>query len=78
MIRIAILFSIIFLDSVRSLTISKPSCENQEICNTPGCVKAAYSLIKNMDLSVDPCEDFYQYACGGFEERVRIVLHNVR
>ena len=44
--------------------------ESSEICNTPECVVAAHSLIQNMDLNADPCEDFYQYACGNFEKRV--------
>ena len=36
------------------------------------CIETSYGLFKNLDLNADPCEDFYQYACGGFEERVRI------
>ena len=52
-----------------------------EICNTPDCVVAAHSLIQNMDLTADPCEDFYQYACGNFEKRVSLptfCLQNLR
>lgn len=47
------------------------TCSNN-ICNSPGCVSAAHTLIQNMDVSVDPCDDFYQYACGGYTKRVRI------
>ena len=76
MVRVSLLFFCLWhLDSVRSLTISKP-CQlgENQICNTPGCVKAANSLLENMDPSADPCDDFYQYACGGFVEKVRIFL----
>mmetsp|Transcript_69171 Transcript_69171/g.101387 ORF Transcript_69171/g.101387 Transcript_69171/m.101387 type:complete len:736 (-) Transcript_69171:109-2316(-) len=30
------------------------------------------SVVRQMDLNEDPCHDFYQYACGGFEKKVEI------
>uniref|UniRef100_A0A2P2HZF3 Neprilysin-like n=2 Tax=Hirondellea gigas TaxID=1518452 RepID=A0A2P2HZF3_9CRUS len=38
----------------------------KDICLTRGCVTSASKLISNMDETVDPCEDFFEYACGGF------------
>ena len=41
-------------------------------CSSVECIEAAGAVIGAMDLSVDPCEDFYEYACGGFELRQSI------
>ncbi|XP_030842474.1 neprilysin-4 isoform X2 [Strongylocentrotus purpuratus] len=42
--------------------------ECSEICTSPNCVASAARLITNMDLDVDPCEDFYEYSCGGWHK----------
>ncbi|XP_077168912.1 membrane metallo-endopeptidase-like 1 isoform X2 [Paroedura picta] len=39
------------------------------ICTTPGCVTAAARIIQNMDPTAEPCQNFYQYACGGWLNR---------
>ncbi|XP_070206697.1 endothelin-converting enzyme homolog [Littorina saxatilis] len=36
------------------------------VCLTPECVTIASSLLTTMDRNINPCEDFYQYACGGW------------
>ena len=30
------------------------------------CVEAAAEVLAKVDLTVDPCEDFYQFACGNY------------
>ena len=39
---------------------------------TPGCVKTASDILSNLDDGVNPCKDFYQFACGGFMKRTSI------
>uniref|UniRef100_A0A669E4Z5 Neprilysin n=1 Tax=Oreochromis niloticus TaxID=8128 RepID=A0A669E4Z5_ORENI len=40
--------------------------KTDEICTTADCTQSASRLIENMDANVDPCDNFYQYACGGW------------
>lgn len=37
-----------------------------EVCLTPGCVRAASHILNKMNETVEPCEDFYNFACGNF------------
>ncbi|MGH0166731.1 UNVERIFIED_CONTAM: hypothetical protein FKN15_051420 [Acipenser sinensis] len=36
------------------------------ICNSADCTKSAARILENMDTTADPCQNFYQYACGGW------------
>lgn len=40
----------------------------ERFCLTPECIEAAASVRNKMNLSVDPCDNFFQYACGGWIE----------
>ncbi|KAG0716005.1 Neprilysin-1 [Chionoecetes opilio] len=37
-----------------------------EVCNTLECTQAAAEFVQAMDTSVDPCNNFYKFACGGW------------
>ena len=36
---------------------------------TKDCVSMASTILNSLDEKVDPCEDFYSYACGGWLEQ---------
>ncbi|KAG2456971.1 PHEX Metalloendopeptidase, partial [Polypterus senegalus] len=40
--------------------------QSEEYCLTQECIEAAGSIINKMDMTASPCEDFFQYACGGW------------
>ncbi|KAI9301252.1 hypothetical protein BJ944DRAFT_252466, partial [Cunninghamella echinulata] len=38
------------------------------LCLTPECVLTAAQVLQDIDLTVDPCEDFYAYTCNNWEK----------
>ncbi|KAF9935213.1 hypothetical protein FBU30_006298 [Linnemannia zychae] len=43
------------------------------VCNTPNCFLTASNILRDMQASTDPCIDFSQFACGGFNEREKLL-----
>uniref|UniRef100_A0A8C5LK65 Phosphate regulating endopeptidase X-linked n=1 Tax=Leptobrachium leishanense TaxID=445787 RepID=A0A8C5LK65_9ANUR len=42
------------------------SFQKQRYCLTPKCIEAAAQIQYKINSSVDPCNNFFQYACGGW------------
>uniref|UniRef100_T1IPQ3 Endothelin-converting enzyme 1 n=1 Tax=Strigamia maritima TaxID=126957 RepID=T1IPQ3_STRMM len=42
----------------------------EDVCLTKECVISASRILENLDLTVNPCDDFYKFSCGGFSERI--------
>lgn len=43
-----------------------------EICVTAGCVHTASKVLQDLNPKVDPCDDFYEFACGNFIKKTNI------
>lgn len=36
------------------------------LCNSVECLRAAADILQFIDHSIEPCDDFYDFACGKF------------
>ena len=45
------------------------------VCQSESCKQETARLLEQMDRTVDPCQDFYQFACGGFLSSTEIPEH---
>ncbi|ORX76356.1 hypothetical protein BCR32DRAFT_248823 [Anaeromyces robustus] len=39
-------------------------------CSSEECIQTSKRMLEYMDISVDPCEDFYHFTCGGWESKL--------
>lgn len=61
--------TLVILTFLLQTTLSEPSeAKYKDRCSTLSCVHASATIIQKLDSEADPCEDFYQYACGTFLE----------
>ncbi|XP_020626761.1 neprilysin-11-like [Orbicella faveolata] len=47
-------------------TLPTPTETQPRICNTAKCYQVAEVISNQLNKTMDPCDDFYSYACGGF------------
>ncbi|XP_023216764.1 endothelin-converting enzyme 1-like [Centruroides sculpturatus] len=45
---------------------NKSQKSKKEVCLNNICKFSAGSILKNMDFTVDPCDDFYEFSCGSY------------
>ncbi|KAF5307511.1 hypothetical protein FQR65_LT06866 [Abscondita terminalis] len=51
------------------LLSNKPAHEVSPSCDTTVCLNEAAKVAQYIDSKIDPCENFYQFACGNFLKR---------
>ena len=62
-----LLHSITGTDETQNSFATGYSLENEKnICLSEACIASSHRLFKNIDLSIDPCQDFYKYSCGNY------------
>ena len=44
----------------------------RNICLSKECVAASHKLFQNMDVRINPCDDFYEFSCGNFIKEATI------
>lgn len=49
-------------------TSPKSPVSGQKYCGTRACLETSLETLKQLNQSADPCTDFYEYACGGWED----------
>lgn len=51
-----------------ALYVINLNAEGNEPCTTPTCISLTQEILSSIDATRSPCDDFYNFACGRWEE----------
>nr|KAI8748213.1 endothelin-converting enzyme-like 1 [Biomphalaria glabrata] len=81
LVLICVLFAGLFGKTKNDLTevtsASSSALLGGGLCTEVGCMETAARAMEYRNTSVDPCEDFFEYACGNYLEARTFKLNNV-
>ena len=60
---VIVLVVVIAVSVSLGVTLAKSS---SNVCNTAVCASLAQQVLSSLDTSIDPCQDFYNFSCGGW------------
>lgn len=43
-----------------------------QVCDSPTCTKASAYIVGKMNLTADPCNNFYNYVCGSWLKNLQV------
>ncbi|XP_067392568.1 endothelin-converting enzyme 2 [Emydura macquarii macquarii] len=64
-----LVMALLLLGSLIGLGVQYSKDPSHSTCLTEACITVASKILEALDRDANPCEDFYQYSCGGWIKR---------
>ncbi|OWK06089.1 ECE2, partial [Cervus elaphus hippelaphus] len=66
---VSLLLAALLLGCFVALGVQYHRDPSHSTCLTEACIRVAGKILESLDRGVSPCEDFYQFSCGGWIRR---------
>ncbi|XP_015990050.2 endothelin-converting enzyme 2 isoform X5 [Rousettus aegyptiacus] len=66
---VSVLLAALLLGCLVALGVQYHRDPSHSTCLTEACIRVAGKILESLDRAVSPCEDFYQFSCGGWIRR---------